>query len=144
MGFSENRRILDIDTVLITREELLTVCKEIDEDTPQAETDSFINSAHVYLYNVLDGWGIRAPLMKTIETYVAAHFAALSYPAIQRETVGPLSTSYVSKVELGLQNTRYGQMAITLDPTGRLKRLSDGDGLQDVKIRSIGSGILRK
>ena len=78
MGFSENRRILDIDTVLITREELLTVCKEIDEDTPQAETDSFINSAHVYLYNVLDGWGISAPLMKTIETYVAAHFATLS------------------------------------------------------------------
>lgn len=141
-GFFEHLRELDLDVPLIAREELLTICKEIDEETPEAETDAFIQGAHTFLYNTLDGWGVPISLMRTIETYLAAHFAAITYPAVQREGLGPLSTTYFGRAELGLQHTRYGQMAISLDPTARLKKLSDGEGARSVNIRSLGSGKL--
>lgn len=135
--YSETAKTLDLDTPLVDRDDLLLVCKEIDTDTPEDETESFILSAHVLLAAKLDGYGLPDSLLTRIELYLAAHFAVLSYPTVQRETIGPMSTTYVNKIDLGLNNTRYGQTALSMDPTGKLAQ-SDK---RPVKMYSIGSGI---
>jgi hypothetical protein len=140
--FSESKKVLNIEEPLVTRESLLFVCKEIDEDTAEDETTSYINTAHVTVCSLLDGYGIPLLLLTEIEKYLAAHFAVLAYPSIQREAMGPMSASYFGKLGLGFQNTRYGQSAIALDPTGVLKDLSDGKRPVIARLTSLGSGIL--
>lgn len=136
-GFNESNRTMNIDTPLVTPEELLKVCKELeDNEAPTDEIELHIQSAHTYLYYRLDGRGIDTKLMTLIETYMAAHFAVLSYPAIEREALAGMSMKYFGRVDLGLNATRYGQMAIEMDPTGML----DTDRKQAVIAKSIGSG----
>lgn len=136
--YSESAKVMNEATPLVTRADLLLICKEIDAETPEAETTDFIKTAHVLLCNILDGWGIAASLMEQIEKYLSAHFATLTYSSVQREALGPMSRSYMLKVDLGFNATRYGQMAIQLDPTGRLENFRK----KNVSMRSIGSGII--
>lgn len=136
--FSESKRKMDLSEPLVSIEELLKICKELeDNDAPKDEIETHIMSAHIYLYHALDGRGIADELMKLIETYIAAHFAVLSYPAIESEALASLRTKYFGKVDLGLNATRYGQMAMQLDPTGLLGT----DKKQAVVVKSIGSGV---
>lgn len=137
-SFDEAKKVMLEGTPLVTRDEVLIICKEIDEDTPIDETTDFINTAHIVLCNTIDGYGVAPSLTKRIELYLSAHFAALTYSTKNRETLGPMSSSYILKVDLGFAATRYGQMAMALDPTGML-----GNPLKKgVTMRSIGSGIL--
>lgn len=140
--YSDLNKVLDLETPLVTRTSLLLVCKEIDEDTPETETISFINSAHVLVCNTLDGYGISTTLITEIERYLAAHFAVLAYPSVQREQIGPMSNSFFGKLGTGLENTRYGQTAIAMDPTGILKEFSDGKRRIRMRMTSLGSGII--
>ena len=140
--YSESAKVLDEDTPLVDRDDLLLVCKEIDEDTPEAETTAFIADAHTLMCALLDGWGVPSSILTLIEKQLAAHFAALTYPSTVREGLGPLSTSYSLKAGMGLEASRYGQTALALDPTGVLKDFSDGNRKRPVIVRSIGSGIL--
>ena len=140
--YSDLNKVLDLESPLVTRTSRLLVCKEIDEDTPETETISFINSAHVLVCNTLDGYGISTTLITEIERYLAAHFAVLAYPSVQREQIGPMSNSFFGKLGTGLENTRYGQSAIAMDPTGILKEFSDGKRRIRVRMTSLGSGII--
>ena len=119
-------KTMDEQTPLATRAMLLLICKEIDDDTPEEETTAFIESAHVLLCSVLDGYGVPASLMTQIEKYLAAHYAAIAYPVTQREGLGPMSRSYATKIDLRLDNTKYGQQAMALDPTNVLSGIIDG------------------
>lgn len=140
--YNEANKVLTIDTPIVTRAQLLLICKEIDADTPADETTSFVESAHSVVCSVLDGYGIPVALLAQIEKYLSAHFAALSYPTVQREGLGPMTTSYAVKVgATGLETSRYGQMAISLDPSGQLKRYSDGEGQREPTMHSIGNGV---
>lgn len=58
--------------------------------------------------------------LQTIETWLAAHFYAVRDPRIQFDGVKSLMTRYESHVGLNLNNTRYGQAAMTLDASGAL------------------------
>ena len=141
--YDEDALALDMEQPLIDRLGLLLICKEIDDGTPESETDSFIQSAHIMVCNVLDGYGLNEALLTQIERYLAAHFAVLSYPSVQREAVGPLSSTYaIGRTGTGLENTRYGQQAIALDPTGLLKEHSDGKKPVRASVNSIGTGVL--
>ena len=140
--YNEDAKVLIEDEPLVTAEILLLICKEIDEDTPEAEVASFIADGHTLVCSLLDGWGIATTLLTLIEKNLAAHFAALTYPSTLKEGLGPMSASYALKVGLGLEATRFGQTALALDPTGQLKEFSDGKGKRPVNMRSIGSGIL--
>lgn len=63
--------------------------------------------------------------LELIETWLAAHFYAIRDPRLTSETVGPLSQSIESRVDLGLDVTRYGQMAKRLDTAGGLALLDE-------------------
>ena len=139
--FDKDNLKLDVNTPLITRVQLLEICKEIDEDTPEEETTSFITTAHVFLVAVLDGYGIPDTLMERIALYLSAHFAVLSYPSVSREQLGPMAQSFFGKLGLGLENTKYGQSALSLDPTGVLKDMSGGKVRQRVGLWNLGNGF---
>jgi len=134
--YDEGSKTLSEALPLVTRAEVLLICKEIDDDTPVAETTAFIATAHVILCNVLDGYGIPASLLKNIEKYLAAHFANLTYSSVSRQGLGPMTTTFLLKIDLGFNATRYGQMAMTLDPTGMLENFRR----KRVKMVNLGSG----
>lgn len=58
-----------------------------------------------------------------IETWLAAHFYCQRDVRSKVEKAGPVSQEYESIVALGLNNTRYGQMAVILDTSGYLSSL---------------------
>lgn len=59
--------------------------------------------------------------LELIERWLAAHFYCLSDPrTTQDRAPNGIGASYESKVDLGLNVTRYGQMAMQLDWSGAL------------------------
>ncbi len=63
-----------------------------------------------------------------IETWLAAHFYAILAPRRKVEMVGGLQQTIESEVDLGLNVTRYGQMAMQLDTAGNLAASSNAMG----------------
>ena len=59
-----------------------------------------------------------------IELYVAAHMYALLDPQPERESAGRASNKYMGDFGTGLKATYWGQMALVLDTSGLLERIS--------------------
>lgn len=140
--YTEADKVLDIDTPLVTEANLLLIAGDELEDIDTNESAAFIHTAHTMVVVYLDGYSIPTVLLTEIEKYLAAHFGTLAYPAVQREGLSVLRTTFATKLGLGLQNTRYGQSAIGLDPTGILKDLSDGTVTAPPRITSLGYGVI--
>lgn len=58
-----------------------------------------------------------------IETWLAAHFYAIRDPRNQSEQAQGVGRTIESRVDLGFNVTRYGQMALRLDTAGGLAAL---------------------
>ena len=65
-----------------------------------------------------------ATRLELIERWLAAHFYHIRDPKASREEVDEVSATYRSIVEIGLNNTHYGQMAMIIDTNGGLARLN--------------------
>lgn len=61
--------------------------------------------------------------LEQIERWLAAHFYAIRDPRASDEKAGTVSQTIESKVDLGLNVTRYGQMALRIDRAGGLAAL---------------------
>jgi hypothetical protein len=68
----------------------------------------------------------NATRLELIERYLSAHFYTLRDPRVTSEKAGPVSANYQSKVDMGLNTSHYGQMAISLDNSGLLTSASKG------------------
>jgi hypothetical protein len=64
--------------------------------------------------------------LREIETWLAAHCYCLSDRAIASETTERSSATYQGKTGMRLEATLYGQMALSLDPSGCLQGLTSG------------------
>lgn len=124
--YTEGSQVLDENTPLVTKEELLAVCKEVDEETPDTDINLFITGAHLIVCESIDGYGVSSARLALVERYLCAHLAAVTYAPSAFEAVGKVQVSYSTKVALNLDLTRYGQQAKLFDPTGQLKNLNDG------------------
>lgn len=83
--------------------------------------DSFIETASSLVDDVAAASSPpTATRLELIERWLSAHFYAMRDPRPTGEKAGPVSANYQSKVDLGLKTSHYGQMAISLDPTGVL------------------------
>jgi len=101
-------------------------------DVPASrDTSSIIDVANRYVDKYLLPEGLTEVELKDIELYLSAHFVALTveHGGLVSEDVGDSSQSYANVYKSGIRSTRYGQMAISLDSTG--------------KLASVGSGTLR-
>lgn len=119
-SYNEASKTLVLETKLVTEAEVRRVCAELETEGTATQVADFINTAHLIVVEQLDGWGISAPRLKEIEKYLAAHFGAITFPVAAFESVGKVQASYQQKVALDFRFTKYGQMALSLDPTGQL------------------------
>lgn len=63
-------------------------------------------------------------ILEAIETFLAAHFAVHKDPQVRSEKLGSGSVQYVwPKVGQGLLSSQYGQSAMDMDYSGKLKNL---------------------
>jgi len=68
---------------------------------------------------------VDAVLLAEIEKYLAAHFFCIFKPRRRSEQAGSVMETIESKVDLGLDVTRYGQQAKLLDVRGGLAVLDE-------------------
>ena len=80
--------------------------------------------------------------LELIERWLAAHCYTVRDPRTTRENLGKLETTFQSKVDLGLNTSHYGQMAMMLDWYGGLAALNEtminGGGRRVVGITWLG------
>lgn len=67
---------------------------------------------------------LAAAVLEEIECWLAAHFTAMRDQQAVKSTVGPTSFTYGGKTGMGLEFTRFGQVAMSLDSTGTLAKLN--------------------
>jgi len=108
------------NTHLVVDGELREICKEIP--TSLASVATFISAAHLLVWERLSGKGLSDNRLKLIELYLAAHFAAITYPVASFEAAGKVQESLQYKVDKGLEFTKYGQQAMMFDTSGTLRR----------------------
>lgn len=113
MALTPNR-VADADV-----EEIYSVDSSID-------LTAFITAAHIIVEKNLLGKGIDEDCLFEIERWLSAHAIAVSNiaPITARERAGSVEEAYQYKLGLNLQSSMYGQMAIGLDSTGTLLKLS--------------------
>ena len=66
-----------------------------------------------------------ATRLELIERWLSAHFYHQRDPKASREEVDDVASTYRSIVEIGFNNTHYGQMAMRIDTNGGLARLNE-------------------
>lgn len=103
-----------------TTDEAVAAIIEVDEEivlTP------FIEAAAALVEEVCVPAGYDETRLELIERWLSAHFYTIRDPRVVQETVGPIQASYQNKVDLGLNVSHYGQMAMRLDTKGTLAQL---------------------
>lgn len=94
-----------------------------DADTEIANFEPFITTANILVTTRLGSSGLTADHLAQIETYLAAHFAAIKEKEVKTEQLGDGNATYAGKTNMGLDYTSYGQQAKVIDTTGLLSKL---------------------
>jgi hypothetical protein len=87
------------------------------------DTTPHIKAANLLVTDMLASKGLSADLMKEVERWLAAHFAAMTEQTVAQEGIGDARAVYEGKTGMGLQFTRYGQQVMVLDHSGTLANL---------------------
>ena len=99
-----------------------------DEEVKEIFDTDIALTPHITVANQLvdkhlQGQGIDEDMLKEIERWLAAHFAAIQDPRATSESISDLSESYDMQKGLMLDATQYGQQAKVLDSSGKLAEL---------------------
>lgn len=86
--------------------------------------DPFILVANELVTEVCSDAGYTEERLELIERWLAAHFYCTRDPRASREQAGPVAQSLQSVIDLGLNNSHYGQTALLLDTAGGLAALN--------------------
>lgn len=98
-----------------------------DTDLTDPQLQSFIDDASLIVDNVLRGQGLSTATLTAIEKYLSAHLASVRDPLALRENIGDAGATFEARARSvgvgtrGLELTFYGQQAVAMDTTGRLK-----------------------
>ena len=88
--------------------------------TELVDLSVFIQTATVQVDEIAALGTLSAAVLKEIERWLAAHYAAMRVRQDVKVTMGDASHTYAGKTGMGLQSTRYGQQAVLLDTSGTL------------------------
>ena len=107
---------------LVTAAEVQAIMPDYPDDlTP------FILVAHILVDEELDDTVLSADRLKEIERWLSAHFAAVHTALPSQESAGPVAQTLQRGLNgRRLETTQFGQQAIALDTTGRLKAINEG------------------
>lgn len=93
----------------------------IDTSIEDTVIDFHATQAIAFLDSITWNDTLDATVRSNLELWMTAHFIAISIDrTAMKEKVGESSIDYVQEFGTGLNATRYGQMAISLDPTNTL------------------------
>jgi hypothetical protein len=114
----------------------------IETSLLDAGVTAYITAANNFVTAHLNSAGLTTELLAEIERWTAAHqIAATRERMAKKEGAGGAEIEYLGKFETGLYSTPYGQMAINLDPTGKLAAIANSTGetsvQKSVKITSL-------
>jgi len=100
--------------------------------------DAFINDANNLVTEILgDDTSITTALKTSIEKWLAAHMIASTVePMVAKGKGGPAEVTYTGKWGMGFESTSYGQTAMALDTTGKLRSMSTGKA---ARVWTVGS-----
>ena len=106
----------------------LQVLGILDAD-PAVNLNPFIATADTVVNNILVPiYGNTTPqaiaTLTQIELFLSAHFYSVMRPRTNEQQAQGIIDRFDSKVNLGLQVTRYGQQAMFLDYMGELARVN--------------------
>lgn len=99
-------------------------------DLSDASLDAFIAAAGVLIGTDgcdLAGAGLSATTIKEIEKWLSAHLATSDDFRVESHRSSGHQVTFESEIGLGLDQSRYGQMAKRLDKTGCLAQLDKAD-----------------
>ncbi len=109
-----------------TSDEVLAVMSVLDVPD-NADLSAFIAVASPYVDDIEDKDHSRMTdaKLKSVERYLAAHFAALRYKHSQETKIGDQKASdrYDIPLSTGFKSTYYGQQACKLDLTKTLEQI---------------------
>jgi hypothetical protein len=95
-------------------------------EATDGELLTWIRVAHRIVEDRLVGEGVPSDTLTEIERQLSAHYTTINDPDGGDVTLGGTSSKDSTKRGLHLDQTRYGQAAKTLDPTGMLAAAEDG------------------
>ncbi len=101
-----------------------------DTDLTDPELVAFIASAGVIVGAEgcdLLGKGVTVATIDEVQKWLAAHLGTANDPRVESHRTSGHTVAFESKIDLGLDSSRYGQMAKRLDPTGCLSQLDKAD-----------------
>ena len=99
---------------------------------------SYIGAAGTWMDGLFSGESISAELEAELARWLAAHLIVATQERIAtKEGAGGAFIEYAGKFDEGLRSTPYGQVAISLDPTGLLADIAGG--FRIAKIRAVKS-----
>ena len=111
--------------------------KEIMDNctTSDSIVNTFITGASAVIDKVFSGdTTMSDAMLKEIERWFTAHMIASTLSrTTSDEKLGDAQVTYTGKWAMGLDSTPYGQMCLTLDISGKLRRL----GKQNVSLFAI-------
>lgn len=118
--------------------------KEIYDEAITKDLTPFISAASSLVDQVEENAENTYPdsQLILIETWLSAHFYGIFDPKFKSEKAGSVGSTIESKVDLGLNVTRYGQMAMQLDYQGVLAAINDqiiNGGVKTVGVTWLGS-----
>lgn len=105
----------------------LSVAEILLEDLSSGDSlVAFIDTASALVTEVCAPQGYSDTILELIERWLAAHFYCIAKPQVVSEKVGQGENTFQQKVDLNLNQTRYGQQALILDYKGSLSEISEG------------------
>jgi len=109
-------------------DEVAALVGDTGSATTPLDFDVFIRIANEVVDSYLGSQGLTTPVLKRIETFLAAHFYQISQGPMTLLRVGDTQEEYRQPIATtkGLSATNWGQQAIALDPTGILSQLAAG------------------
>lgn len=96
-------------------------------ETEISDLSPFITAANLTINEQIPVANVTDELLTEIETWLAAHYLTAHSPRAQKEQIGPTRITYEGQTGKGLEGSRYGQRAISLDSTGELGNSSQAD-----------------
>lgn len=116
---------------MVTPDELRKI---IDTDIPDTDLQSYINTASVFVGEVLKDASIPDPLKTEIIKWYAAHLlASTREQQLLEASAGSASAKFQAVIDKGLESTMYGQRVLELDTTGTFAKL----GKRKMTLRAI-------
>jgi len=101
-------------------------------DTDLTDITAFITAANLTVTKRLSSGVLSADQLKEIERWFTAHLIAgtnrdMGARDVDKEKTLDAEVTYAGKTGMGLEATRYGQVVLTLDSTGKMAQSGKGD-----------------